>query len=273
MGARQLIAEGREAEIFAWEPGRVLKLYRSPSDTARAEWEEAATAAVAGAGGPAPRPFGLVSVDGRPGLVLERVDGVDLVVTMGRRPWTVPSAGTAMGRAHAALHGISAPDSLSGTRAMLERRIRGADAPVAWRDAALHLLERLPDGDRLSHNDLHAQNVLLTERGAVVIDWPGATRGDPAADVARSLLLFAVGKPLPSTPLRVRVLAPPATSVFRRRYLAAYRGVRPLDEAAVRSWLLPHAIARLVEGIPGERARLERLVRRLLRRASRPGGY
>jgi len=268
MGAMELIAEGREAEIFAWEPGKVLKLYRSPSDAARAEWEVAATAAVADAGGPAPRPFGLVSVDGRPGLVLERVDGVDLVVAMGRRPWTVPSAGTAMGRAHATLHGISAPDSLPGTRAMLERRIRGAEAPVAWRDAALHTLEQLPDGDRLSHNDLHAQNVLLTARGAVVIDWPGATRGDAAADVARSLLLSAVGRPLPSVPLRVRLLAPLATGIFRRSYVAGYRTTRTLDEVAAGAWLLPHAIARMMEVIPEERPRLDRLVRRLIRQAS-----
>jgi len=258
------IAEGREAEIYAWQPGTVLKLYRDAADAQRAAWEHAATAAVASAGGPAPRPIGLLTVRGRPGLVLERVDGPDLVTAMARRPWTVLTAGAAMGRAHASIHAIAAPASLPATRAQLERAIRRAEAPSSWRDAALRTLERLPDGERLSHNDLHAQNVLLAATGPVVIDWPGATRGDAAADVARSLVLFAVGAPLPSAPRRVRLFARPATGIVRWRYLVAYRAVGALDEVAVHSWLLPQAVARLAEFIPGERERVERLVRRLL---------
>jgi Ser/Thr protein kinase RdoA (MazF antagonist) len=258
------IAEGREAEIFASEPGRVLKLYRSRTDAPRAEWEAAATAAVVAAGGRAPHPFGLVSVGERPGLVLERVDGPDLVTTMGRRPWTVRTAGGLMGRTHAALHEVAAPATLPATRASLERRIRGAGAPAGWQEAGLRRLDALPDGDRLCHNDFHPQNVLLTAQGPIVIDWPAATRGEPAADVARTVLLLTVGAPLPSAPLRVRLLAPVVLGALRGSYLAAYRSARPLPDATLRAWLLPVAIARLGEAIPGERGRLDRFIRRLL---------
>lgn len=258
------IAEGREAEIFAWEAGKVLKLYRSPSDASRAEWEEAATAAVVAAGGRAPRPFGLVTVRGRPGLVLERIDGPDLVMAMARRPWTVPSAGALMGRAHASLHAVIAPATLPTTRSQLERRIRSAEAAPGWRDAGLRRLEQLPDGDRLSHNDFHPQNLLVTAIGPIVIDWPAATRGDPTADVARSVLLLTVAAPLPSAPLHVRLLAPSLTGLLRRSYLTAYRATRRLTDVTMRAWLLPQAIARLADSIPGERRRLDRLIRRLL---------
>ena len=258
------IAEGREAEIFAWEAGKVLKLYRSRSDAPSAEWEAAATAAVVAAGGRAPHPFGLVTVRERPGLILEHVDGPDLVTIMARKPWTVRSAGELMGRAHVALHAVIAPTTLPTTREHLERRIRRAGGPVSWQDAALRRLEALPDGDRLCHNDFHPQNVLLTAEGPIGIDWPAATRGDPAADVARTVLLLTVGAPLPSAPLRVRLLAPVMIGLLRRSYLAAYRATRPLTDASLRAWLLPQAIARLAESIPGERGRLDRLIQSLV---------
>ncbi|MFI1467891.1 phosphotransferase family protein [Streptomyces wuyuanensis] len=38
------------------------------------------------------------------------------------------------------------------------------------------------------HLDLHPGNVILTQRGPVVIDWCNAGAGDPAADVAMTMV-------------------------------------------------------------------------------------
>jgi hypothetical protein len=78
------IAEGREAEIFAWEPGAVLKLHRSAFSGPEAGWEAAATDAVAPVGGPGPGSHGLVTVERCSDLVLDRIDGPDLVAATGR---------------------------------------------------------------------------------------------------------------------------------------------------------------------------------------------
>ncbi|MGW1549107.1 aminoglycoside phosphotransferase family protein [Streptomyces sp. NPDC002346] len=42
--------------------------------------------------------------------------------------------------------------------------------------------------DRVLHLDLHPDNVILTGRGPVVIDWSNAGAGDPAADVAMTMV-------------------------------------------------------------------------------------
>jgi aminoglycoside phosphotransferase (APT) family kinase protein len=52
--------------------------------------------------------------------------------------------------------------------------------------AQLHArLHQIPfEDERLLHLDLHPDNVMLTSRGPVVIDWTNAAAGDPAFDVA-----------------------------------------------------------------------------------------
>jgi aminoglycoside phosphotransferase (APT) family kinase protein len=44
---------------------------------------------------------------------------------------------------------------------------------------------------RVLHLDLHPDNVILTYRGPVLIDWRNATEGPPDLDVALSALILA----------------------------------------------------------------------------------
>ena len=64
------IAEGREAEIFAWQDGSVLRLLRNPNAQRQVDWEAAAMRAAADAGVRVPAVRELTTVDGRPGLVM-----------------------------------------------------------------------------------------------------------------------------------------------------------------------------------------------------------
>ncbi|MCA1846342.1 MAG: aminoglycoside phosphotransferase, partial [Actinobacteria bacterium] len=66
---RRLLGQGREAEIFEWEPGTVLRLLRDPSARERAEHQAAAIRAASGSGAPVAGVRDLIEVDGRPGLV------------------------------------------------------------------------------------------------------------------------------------------------------------------------------------------------------------
>ncbi len=60
-----------------------------------------------------------------------------------------------------------------------------------------HRLHALPprlseyDDARILHLDLHPENVMLTSRGPVVIDWRNATEGPADLDVALSAVILA----------------------------------------------------------------------------------
>lgn len=233
-----LLGAGREAEVFAWDEGRVLRLARDPRRSGMIEREAAALAAAHEAGANVPAVHELVTVDGRPGVVLDRVDGIDLLTWLGRRPWTFWSVARTLGVEQAALHRVEAPAALPGLRDDLRRRLDSPLVPEDVRGRALGRLALLPDGNRLLHGDFHPGNLLRTADGCVVIDWTNGTSGDPAADVARSILLAGKG-------VTRRILV--------AGYLRAYARELPLDHALVKRWLPVWAAARLAEDIEPER--------------------
>ena len=69
-----------------------------------------------------------------------------------------------------------------------------------------------------------------------------------------------MAKPGPGAPTLVRTLAPVGARYIARRYLAAYRGVRPVDGDLLERWLVVRAAARLAHGIADERDGLRRVV-------------
>jgi tRNA A-37 threonylcarbamoyl transferase component Bud32 len=159
----QLIASGRDSDIFAWGPGLVLRRSRDGRSIAH---EARVMEYVRARGYPVPA-IEEVRSDGTE-LVMEEIAGRSMVEMMGRRPWTLRRQGWDLARLHRQLHEIDAPE---------------------WLPAAPG-----EPGDRLVHLDLHPLNVMIGQRGAVVIDWSNAARGAGAMDVAVAWLLIASGE-------------------------------------------------------------------------------
>jgi Ser/Thr protein kinase RdoA (MazF antagonist) len=247
------LGAGREAEVHAWGGDAVVKLYRPGFLGHRAE---AVALATLDGHGVAPRLIDAVQCDGRAGLVLERLDGSDMLALLQRRPARMVGLARALAGAHLAVHEVRAPETLPDLRQVLAARIDGTDMPPRLRDHASRVLDRLPGGDRLCHGDYHPGNVLVAADRVAVIDWPNAARGAPEADHARTMMLLRRADPLPATPLASRLLMAAGRAAFARRYASAYRGGSPRPLPRVDSWLVVHAAARLAEGIGAERARL-----------------
>jgi aminoglycoside phosphotransferase (APT) family kinase protein len=252
-GARRRLGWGREAEIFAYDDGRALRLLRDRDGRDRLEQEAAAMTAAHRAGVAVPAVHEVMVVDGRPGLVMDLVDGTDLMTGLARRPWRVPFAARALGRLQAQLHDVVAPPELPALRAMLSDRLDAAPGlSASQRGFARGLLDELPDGDRICHGDFHPGNVIFSSSGPVLIDWANATRGDAAADLGRTVLLLRVGAiPGDLSPL-ARAADRLGRDFFRRRWVRSYQHARPIDLTQVRRWESVCAAARLAEGITEE---------------------
>jgi aminoglycoside phosphotransferase (APT) family kinase protein len=265
---RRRIAEGREAEIFEYGEDTVLKLYWGEPDARRAELEAAAINTVRVAGGPAPEARGIVNENGRTGLIMERVDGPDMLTLLGKKPWFMFSAGRILGETHAALNEVAAPPELPLQKERFRRHIEAvaAHAPehATLAEFVLRELDAAPQGDRICHGDYHPGNVLVTPRGPRVIDWPNATSGDPHADVARMLLVFDIASVPPGAPTIVRRMEKLARRYIRSQYIAAYRRKRPLDDAVLARWRVPVAGERLSDGIDDEREKLTAILYRAM---------
>jgi hypothetical protein len=141
-----VIARGRTAEVLAWQNQQVLKLFYAGMSVDSIERESRAARLVSATDLPTPKLLGERTLDGRCGLVYERVEGVSLLTLLGTRPWLCIRYACQFAELHAAIHrqrGTGLPPIKAG----LERTIRGIEGlPPDLLEAALDRLARLPDG-------------------------------------------------------------------------------------------------------------------------------
>jgi Ser/Thr protein kinase RdoA (MazF antagonist) len=255
------VAEGREAEMFEWDDGRLLRLLRNPAHAGSLQWEMAASRSAQASKVRVPFVYEALAVDGRPGLIVERIDGRDLLGEIAAKPWSVWHVGGECGRLHALVNQATASSELPELRARLASQIsRSNQVPERFAKHALLELERLPEGDRLCHGDYHPGNVMRAGDELVVIDWPNATRGDYHADFARGTLILKLGDPPPESPAIIRMGARILRVLVRSAYERAYRDTLPVDGDLHERWETVRAVHRLTEAIESERPKLVRFL-------------
>ena len=143
------------------------------------------TRAVFAAGVPAPEVFGEVTLEGRFGIVLPRLDGPTLLQLSRSGAMTFEQAGAILATLCLAVHKTPPPPDVLFLRDRMDGSLRlsGDRLPKHIATGILALIERLPPGDGLCHGDLHPGNVIMTAEGPRLIDWsrcgPRARRPRP----------------------------------------------------------------------------------------------
>jgi hypothetical protein len=253
---RTIIARGRTAEVLAWKDQQVLKLFYDWVPAGLIARESQAARLVSALDIPTPKLLGEVTLDGRAGLLYERVAGDSLLNRLGTQPWLCVRYARQFAELQAATH-LQRGTGLPALKAGLESTIRGIEGLPANLVVAAHdRLSLLPDGEALCHFDFHPEQIMVTATGLVVLDWMTAQTGQPAADVARTLVLLRFG-PVRDASWLMRLLVNLLRGVFHQAYLHRYLQLNPtVTVAAIEAWLPLVALARLAEGIPGEKEKL-----------------
>jgi len=197
-----LVGRGRAADVYVYGDGLVLRRYRTPHDCL---YEAAVMQHVHAQGYPCPAVVEVAGGD----IVMERLDGPTMLASLSSKPWRVGSYARKLAVLHRRLEQVLAPD---------------------WMPAPFG------EGDRVVHLDLHPDNVMLTSRGPVVIDWTNAKRGPVGAETAHTWVLLASAQP-PTGWQRVLV------TLLRKLFLRAF--LRGLDTDAAQPFIVPMAEHRL----------------------------
>jgi Ser/Thr protein kinase RdoA (MazF antagonist) len=158
-----LIGRGRAADVYDIGGGRVLRRYREQRSRSDAvELEAAAMRHVAAHGFPVPEVHDASGTD----LVMERLDGVSMLTDLERRPWRLGRHADTWAQLHRRLAAVPVDGLVS------------SDVPV-----------RFGQPSAVLHLDFHPDNIMLTSRGPVVIDWSNVALGPAEADVAQSWII------------------------------------------------------------------------------------
>jgi hypothetical protein len=255
------IGEGVWADVHAWAPGQVIKLFKAGVPREIPWYEARMTRAVFAAGGPAPEVFGEVTHEGRSGIVLPRFDGPTLLQHYRSGDITFEQAGTILATCYMAIHKTPPPLDVLPLRDWMDNTLRRSDSMIPNHIATgiMALIEHLAPEDGLCHADLHPDNVIMTAEGPRVIDWLGAVRAPAALDLAHAhVILSEIAPEQVDDPERPRAVNVAVQSAYAR-----LAGMPPAALTAARELYLP-VVRTYIAGNPAfTPAQRERLIQRV----------
>ena len=241
-----LVARGNTSDAYGWGKDAIIKVLRPEIPEEWAAREAETTSLVHAAGLPAPAVLDVTTVDGRPGIVFERIVGPSMWDQMLAHPGDVPQLASLLADLQAEVNATPAPAGIPRLIDRLHDKIR--EAPLlssAERADAQAALERQLHFDSLCHFDVHPNNILMGPQQPIIIDWFDAAAGSPAADIVRSSLLMwseaAVG--------HLPCMDPSLIDDVHDQYVGAVSQTRQLDDNELFDWETAVLASRLAEPV------------------------
>jgi Ser/Thr protein kinase RdoA (MazF antagonist) len=255
------IGEGVFADVHAWAKGQVVKLFKPAFSQQLSTHEARMTRAAFAAGALAPEVLDEVTVDGRFGIVLSRLDGPTLLQRTRDGTMTVAQAGAILANLLVSVHRAPPTRDVASLRDWIDHvsrhdgRGRLASHTAT---AVLTLIDRLRPADEFCHCDLHPGNVIMTADGPRLIDWTWSMRGPPALELGFShFVLTEIAPERADDPQRPRAINAAMQSEYAR-----LTGMSPtMLTAAIKDYLPIVCAFHLLVGAEG--AMREQLVQRL----------
>lgn len=243
------IARGNTSDLWDWSATSVVKVLRPEIPAHWASIEADTIARVHAAGLPVPATEGVVEFDGRPAIVMERIDGIAMWERMKRDPRQVPELIRQLLDLQTEVQRTDVP----GLRAMKDRLRKkigeATQLDTEDRDSTQRLLTMLPAGAALCHGDFHPANVVLSDRGPIILDWFDAARGDATADYVRSSLLM---RPPADRSSWLAGATPELLDHIHSHYITELVRRGALDARTFGPWEAVMAVARMSEPVPDE---------------------
>ena len=185
---------GFTADVEKYSDDSIIKLYREYVPQADIDREVLSTKRVQGLGLPVPEYRGYTVQDGKRAIILEYIEGDSMMQVLVSGQESPEKLAADFADIHFRMHQCKV-DGLEDSKVRYERLLKLSEYNLGsdLTNRMLRLLEKLPEGNSLCHNDFHPGNIIYNSKGMFAIDWSDATAGDPLADVARTIQMFDYG--------------------------------------------------------------------------------
>lgn len=252
----QCIGRGRTASVYEWGENEVLKLFNK----GECMGNEAENCRIINSLGiPAPEVVGTIEIEGCQGIIYERVDGVTMTKVIEPNMESITKYAKILAELHSVINSHRV-DFIPNLKKELSRKIGfSTKLDVDKRNKIIEKFNELQEDNAICHYDFHPDNVIMSQKGPVIIDWANVLVGNPLADVTRtSLILKSYAVPPGEYPywLKDRV----SRLYFHEVYLNEYIKIRNINITDLEPWVVPTAAVRLTEEILEEEQQLMTLI-------------
>ncbi|MEK8126712.1 phosphotransferase [Paenibacillus filicis] len=250
------VGEGGCSEVFEWGGNQQIVKVAKDNTIAEAVKREFSNNLLAWENGlPAPRPYELLEVGGRPSIVMERIHGESLLQHFFRYLMQSPSEINSNDDPHETikitarlLHETHRMGNLPlpSQRDMMTSSIRSTGyLTTSEKEQIIQHLNRLPIKKQVCHGDPNPGNIMIRGDQAVLIDWMNASTGNPEADLAEYIIMIQYAILPPHAPSQAVARFDTLRAHIIEVFCDEYRRLSGDSLDQVDDWILPVAARKL----------------------------
>ncbi|MCW7494278.1 phosphotransferase [Leptospira sp. 2 VSF19] len=261
------IAIGRSADLFALPENRILKLFFPEANESEIDLEVENTIEANRMGASRMRCYGKAKVGERLGIIFDRLNGISLTKLPDKNPLELFRIAGKLAKLHYGIHQINS-EKFKDIKEILNHCLDSnplSFLSLSEKEKAKSYIAALPKGSSILHLDFHPENVIVEGKDEIIIDWMTAAKGNSAADVAFTYLLFTDGELWPGTPKLKIIFYTIIRKFILSGYLKVYKSLSGMSDVQIAAWRLPALILRLgLWNIESERESLKTQITRLV---------
>ncbi|MDF2941563.1 MAG: aminoglycoside phosphotransferase [Herbinix sp.] len=239
------IGLGATADVYRYNEKNIIKIFHENISEAEIAKECKINKTIQGLGINVPLFGGRTIIDGKQTIIMEYIKGKSMFHKMFEPDVDLIKLANDFAQLHYTIHKCK-NIPLEASKTKLEKHIAYSEELEPYiLDKVLRLLDTLPDGSSLCHNDFHPDNIIVSAKGLYIIDWCDSSCGDPLADVARTSLVFDCVALPDDVPKDMRDSINQARKYFGTLYEAAYANLIGVDTLPIMQWKVVEAAHRI----------------------------
>lgn len=273
------IGEGGCSEVYELDNGRVLKLAKPNTDYGAMKKEFDNNKIAYDLGLPAAKPHEMVTIDGRTGIIFDRIYGEPMINELfhGLNIYSqdrlqalqiLEKNALITARTLSKIHSHTNVDNPYRQIDVLKYLINIPEH-LTWdeKEEICRILDTLPKKHCFCHGDPNPGNIMITEEGEpVVIDWLDGTIGNPEADLAEYIVMIRYAVLPPELPPEATVFFDKHRETVIDIFMSEYSRLTGVTYDDVKPWFVPTSARKLsADAIqPAEKELLVREIRKAL---------
>lgn len=239
------IGIGATADVYRYNEDSIIKIFHENISETEIDKECEINKGIQGLGINVPLFGGRVIIDGRQAIIMEYIKGKSMFHKMFEPDTDLIQLANDFAQLHYTIHKCK-DIPLESDKIRLKKHISYSDElEPCILDKVLKLLDTLPDGNSLCHNDFHPDNIIVSEKGLYLIDWSDSSCGDPLADVARTSMVFDCIALPGDIPKNMQNSINQARKYFGTLYESAYANLMGVDTLPIMQWKVVEAAHRI----------------------------